>query len=49
MDGPEVVATAFVRGGGDGDVVAAPVARAILDHYARHRGEIRSTLAMDPA
>ncbi|HYZ02702.1 MAG TPA: FtsW/RodA/SpoVE family cell cycle protein [Candidatus Binatia bacterium] len=49
MEGPEVVATAFVRGGGDGDVVAAPVVRAILDQYARHRGEIRSTLPMDPA
>jgi cell division protein FtsI/penicillin-binding protein 2/cell division protein FtsW (lipid II flippase) len=47
MDHPEVVVTAFVRGGGDGDVVAAPVARAILDHYARHGAEIRSTLPAD--
>jgi cell division protein FtsI/penicillin-binding protein 2/cell division protein FtsW (lipid II flippase) len=52
LDNPEVVVTAFVRGGGEGNLTALPVVRDVLRYYFANRDRIQSsppTMAPFPA
>jgi cell division protein FtsI/penicillin-binding protein 2/cell division protein FtsW (lipid II flippase) len=40
VDHPEAVVTVFLRGGGEGDQTAEPVAQRILEYYIAHRAAI---------
>jgi cell division protein FtsI/penicillin-binding protein 2/cell division protein FtsW (lipid II flippase) len=49
LDHPEVVVTAFIRGGGEGNLTALPVVRDVLRYYFANRDQIQSSLpAMPP-
>jgi cell division protein FtsI/penicillin-binding protein 2/cell division protein FtsW (lipid II flippase) len=49
FDHPEVVATAMVRGGGEGAFTAGPVVDKLLRYYFAHRDAILSTAPYAPA
>ncbi len=49
LDDPQVVVTAFVRGGGEGNLTALPVVRDVLRYYLANHDRIQSSLpAMPP-
>ncbi|HEX6547809.1 MAG TPA: FtsW/RodA/SpoVE family cell cycle protein [Candidatus Dormibacteraeota bacterium] len=45
---PEVVATLFFRGGGEGNVVAEPPTTEIMQWYSAHRDQVRASVAVQP-
>jgi cell division protein FtsI/penicillin-binding protein 2/cell division protein FtsW (lipid II flippase) len=47
-DAPQVVVTAMVRGGGDGDVTAAPIAQDLLAYYAARGAALMATPPFRP-
>jgi cell division protein FtsI/penicillin-binding protein 2/cell division protein FtsW (lipid II flippase) len=47
-DDPEVVVTAMVRGGGDGDVTSAPIAHDLLGYYAARRDALLAAAPYRP-
>ncbi|HLH68034.1 MAG TPA: FtsW/RodA/SpoVE family cell cycle protein [Candidatus Dormibacteraeota bacterium] len=48
LDHPEVVVTAFIRGGGEGNLTALPVVRDVLRYYFANRDHIQSSLPAVP-